>query len=151
ALEPFRTKGPKQDPSPLPYLQTKGKKTFDIHLEVSIQPLNQEETVVSKSNFKYLYWSMSQQLAHHTSNGCRVNSGDMMGSGTISGSTPDSFGSMLELTWGGKNPIQLKDGSERKFIEDNDTVIIRGFCETNEVRIGFGEVCSQLLPPFVRQ
>jgi fumarylacetoacetase len=151
ALEPFRTKGPKQDPSPLPYLQTKGKKAFDIHLEVSIQPENQEETVVSQSNFKYLYWSMAQQLAHHTSNGCRVNSGDMMGSGTISGPTPDSFGSMLELTWGGKNPIKLKDGSERKFIEDNDTVIIRGFCENAEVRLGFGEVSSQLLPPFIRQ
>jgi fumarylacetoacetase len=151
ALEHFRTKGPKQDPSPLPYLQTKGKKAFDIHLEVSIQPENQaEETIVSKSNFKYLYWSMAQQLAHHTSNGCRVNSGDMMGSGTISGPTPDSFGSMLELTWGGKNPLKLKDGSERKFIEDNDTVIIKGFCENAEVRIGFGEVSSQLLPPFIR-
>jgi fumarylacetoacetase len=98
-----------------------------------------------------MYWSMAQQLTHHTSNGCRVNSGDMMGSGTISGLTPDSFGSMLELTWGGKNPLKLNDGSERKFIEDNDTVIIRGFCENNEVRIGFGEVASQLLPPFTRQ
>ncbi|TEB40336.1 fumarylacetoacetase, partial [Flavobacterium circumlabens] len=94
--------------------QTKGKKAFDIHLEVSIKPENAEETIVSKSNFKYLYWSMSQQLAHHTSNGCRINSGDMMGSGTISGPTPDSFGSMLELTWGGQNPLKLKDGSERK-------------------------------------
>ncbi|MEY2692147.1 MAG: Fumarylacetoacetase [Bacteroidota bacterium] len=151
ALEPFRTKGPKQDPTPLPYLQQKGKHAFDIHLEVAIQPENGLETVVSQSNFKYMYWSMSQQLAHHTSNGCRVNSGDMMGSGTISGPTPSSYGSMLELTWGGKNPVQLADGSERKFINDNDTVIMKGYCENQEVRIGFGEVSSKLLPPFVRK
>jgi fumarylacetoacetase len=150
ALEPFRTKSPKQDPTPLPYLQQKGKNTFDIHLEVAIQPENGTENIVTKSNFKYLYWTMSQQLAHHTSNGCRVNSGDMMGSGTISGSTPDSYGSMLELTWGGKNPIQLNDGSERKFINDNDTVVMKGYCENNDVRIGFGEVRCKLLPPFVR-
>lgn len=150
ALEPFRTKGPKQDPTPLPYLQQKGKHAFDITLEVEIEPENCEPTLVSQSNFKYMYWSMSQQLAHHTSNGCRVNSGDMMGSGTISGPTPDSFGSMLELTWGGKNPIIMKDGTERKFINDNDSVRFRGWCKNNEVRIGFGEVCSKLLPPFVR-
>lgn len=151
ALEPFRTKGPKQDPTPLPYLQLKGRNAFDINLEVAIQPENVDATTVSKTNFKYMYWNMSQQLAHHTSNGCRVNSGDMMGSGTISGPTPDSYGSMLELTWGGKNPITLKDGSERKFINDNDTVIMKGFCQNNEVRIGFGEVSSKLLPPFVRK
>jgi fumarylacetoacetase len=151
ALEPYRTKGPKQDPAPFPYLQQKGKHNFDINLEVAIQPENAGETIVSKSNFKYMYWSMSQQLAHHTSNGCRVNSGDMMGSGTISGPTPDSFGSMLELTWGGKNPIKLNDGSERKFLNDGDTVIMRGFCKNNGVRIGFGEVSSKLLPPFVRK
>ena len=150
ALEPFRTKGPKQDPTPLPYLQQKGKHTYDINLQVAICPENGEENIVSKTNFKYMYWSMCQQLAHHTSNGCRVNSGDMMGSGTISGPTPDSFGSMLELTWSGKNPIKLSDGTQRKFINDNDTVIMKGFCENNEVRIGFGEVSSKLLPPFVR-
>lgn len=151
ALEPFRIKGPTQDPNPLPYLQQKGKHTFDINLEVAIEPEHGEATVVSNSNFKYMYWSMSQQLAHHTSNGCRVNSGDMMGSGTISGPTPNSYGSMLELTWNGKNPIKLNDGTERKFINDNDTVIIKGFCENKEVRIGFGEVSSKLLPPFVRK
>ncbi|MFV8370069.1 fumarylacetoacetase [Flavobacterium sp. LB2R40] len=151
ALEPFRTKGPKQEPTPLPYLQQKGKHSFDINLEVAIQPENSEATVISHSNFKYLYWSMCQQLAHHTSNGCRVNSGDMMGSGTISGPTPDSYGSMLELTWGGKTPIKLKDGTERKFINDNDTVIMKGFCQNGHVRIGFGEVFSKLLPPFVRK
>ncbi|MBK0368837.1 fumarylacetoacetase [Flavobacterium agrisoli] len=151
ALEPFRTKGPKQDPAPFPYLQTKGKKAFDIRLEAYIKTSNQEENLVTKTNFKYLYWSMTQQLAHHTSNGCRVNSGDMMGSGTISGPTPDSYGSMLELTWGGKNPLTMKDGTTRKFIEDNDTVIFRGYCKNNEIRIGFGEVSSQLLPPYIRK
>lgn len=151
ALEPFRTKGPKQDPTPLPYLQLKGRNAFDINLEVSIQPENGVPTIVSRSNFKYMYWNMSQQLAHHTSNGCRVNSGDMMGSGTISGPTPDSYGSMLELTTGGKNPITLNDGSQRKFINDNDTVIITGYCSNKEVRIGFGEVSSKLLPPFIRK
>lgn len=151
ALEPFRAKGPIQEPTPLPYLQQKGKHTFDINLEVYIEPENVEASLVSKSNFKYMYWSMSQQLAHHTSNGCRINSGDMMGSGTISGPTSDSFGSMLELTWGGKNPIKMKDGTERKFINDNDTVIMKGYCQNSSVRIGFGEVSSKLLAPFVRK
>ena len=151
ALEPFRCKGPVQEPTPLPYLQQKGKHAFDINLEVYIEPENAEPTLVSKSNFKYMYWSMSQQLAHHTSNGCRVNSGDMMGSGTISGPTPDSFGSMLELTWGGKNPLTMSDGTERKFINDNDTVTIKGHCQNSSVRIGFGEVSTKLLPPFVRK
>ncbi|MQP25800.1 fumarylacetoacetase [Flavobacterium sp. LMO8] len=146
ALEPFRVKGPEQSPEPLPYLQQKGEKAFDIHLEVAIQPENAVETVVSRSNFKYMYWSMAQQLAHHTINGCRVNSGDMMGSGTISGPTEDSFGSMLELSWGGQKPLKMNDGSERKFINDNDTVIIRGFCQKDNLRIGFGEVSSKLLP-----
>ena len=146
ALEPFRVKGPEQSPEPLPYLKQKGAKAFDINLEVAIQPENAVETVVSRSNFKYMYWSMAQQLAHHTINGCRVNSGDMMGSGTISGPTEDSFGSMLELTWGGQKPLKMNDGSERKFINDNDTVIIRGYCQKDNLRIGFGEVSSKLLP-----
>ncbi len=147
ALEPFRCESPKQDdPKPFPYLQQTGNHAFDINLEVLIKPENGEETSVSKSNFKYMYWTMSQQLAHHTINGCQVNAGDMMGSGTISGPTPDSYGSMLELTWGGKNPIALKDGTERKFIADNDTVIMRGFCKKDDLRIGFGEVSSKLLP-----
>lgn len=148
ALEPFRTTGPKPEKELLPYLQSKGKKAFDIKLEVALKPENSEETTVSKSNFKYMYWNMSQQLAHHTVNGCPVNSGDMMGSGTISGPTPDSYGSMLELSWKGEKPIKLKDGSERKFIEDNDTVIMRGYCEGKDRRIGFGEVRTKLLPVF---
>ena len=146
ALEPFRVKGPEQSPEPLPHLTQKAEKAFDINLEVAIQPENAVETVVSRSNFKYMYWSMAQQLAHHTINGCRVNSGDMMGSGTISGPTEDSFGSMLELSWGGQKPLKMNDGSERKFINDNDTVIIRGFCQKDNLRIGFGEVSSKLLP-----
>ncbi|HEX9980294.1 MAG TPA: fumarylacetoacetase [Flavobacterium sp.] len=151
ALEPFRTKGPKQDPTPLPYLQQKGKNAFDINLEVMIEPEGAEPVVVSRSNSKYMYWSMSQQLAHHTSNGCRVNSGDMMGSGTISGPSEDSFGSMLELTWGGKKPLTMSDGTERRFVNDGDSVIMRGHCSNEKVRIGFGEVCNKLLPTFTRQ
>ncbi|ALM50440.1 fumarylacetoacetase [Flavobacterium psychrophilum] len=152
ALEPFRTEGPSQnEPQPLEYLRQEGAHAFDIKLQVAIEPEGEVETVVSNSNFKYMYWSMAQQLAHHTVNGCRVNSGDLMGSGTISGPTPDSFGSMLELSWGGKNPVKMNDGSERKFINDNDTVIMRGFCQNNDVRIGFGEVCSKLLPPFTKK
>jgi len=152
ALEPFRVEGPSQtEPQPLEYLRQEGAHAFDIKLQVAIEPEGEVETVVSNSNFKYMYWSMAQQLAHHTVNGCRVNSGDLMGSGTISGPTPDSFGSMLELSWGGKNPIKMNDGSERKFINDNDTVIMRGYCQNNNVRIGFGEVCSKLLPPFEKR
>ena len=146
ALEPFRTAGPVQDPEPLPYLQQKGDKNFDINLEVSITPEDGEETTVCRSNFKYMYWSMAQQLTHHTVNGCNVRSGDMMGSGTISGPTKDSFGSMLELTWRGQNPIQLNDGSERKFVNDGDTVTLRGYSEHKGVRIGFGACEAKVLP-----
>ena len=146
ALEPFRTDNPKQEPTPLPYLKVDGQKSYDIKLQVGIQPENKQETVVANSNFKYMYWTMVQQLAHHTVNGCNVRSGDMMGSGTISGPTKDSYGSMLELTWRGQNPIQLNDGTERKFINDNDTVIMRAHCKNDEVRIGFGECTGKVLP-----
>ena len=146
ALEPFRVSSPKQDPEPLEYLKSSENKSFDINLEVAIRPQNSVETVVCKSNFKYMYWNMSQQLAHHTVNGCPVKAGDMMGSGTISGSKPNSYGSMLELAWKGEKPLKLNDGSERKFINDNDTVILRGFCKKSDLRIGFGEVSTKLLP-----
>ncbi|AUC15028.1 fumarylacetoacetase [Tenacibaculum sp. SZ-18] len=146
ALEPFRVDNPKQEPTPLPYLQHEGKHSFDINLQMAIQPENNEETVVCNSNFKYMYWTMAQQLAHHTVNGCPVEAGDMMGSGTISGPTQDSFGSMLELTWRGQNPIKMNDGSERKFINDNDTVIMRGFAKNDDVKIGFGECSGKVLP-----
>jgi fumarylacetoacetase len=146
ALEPFRVAGPKQDPEPLPYLQQQGKKNFDIKLQASIKPEGGPESVVCNSNFKYMYWSMAQQLTHHTVNGCNVRSGDMMGSGTISGPTKDSYGSMLELSWRGQNPVPLSDGSTRKFIEDGDTVILRGYCENDKVRIGFGKCSGKVLP-----
>jgi len=147
ALEPFRCGSPKQeDPKPLPYLQQEGNHAFDINLEVLLKPENSQEASISKSNFKYMYWTMSQQLAHHTINGCKINAGDLMGSGTISGATPDSYGSMLELTWSGKNPLKMPDGTERKFILDNDTIIIKGYCQQNGIRIGFGEVSNKLLP-----
>lgn len=146
ALEPFQVKGYDQEPKVLPYLQYKGDKNIDIHLEVAIQPENAEETVVCKSNYKYMYWTMQQQLAHHTVNGCNINIGDMLGSGTISGPTPESFGSMMELSWRGTKPLKLKDGSERKFINDNDTVILRGYSEKNGIRIGFGECKAKVLP-----
>ncbi len=148
ALEPFRVETPKPLKPQLEYLQYTGKKSYDIHLEVGITPENGEETIVSRSNFKYMYWNMAQQLTHHTVNGCPVNSGDMMGSGTLSGKTPDSYGSMLELSWAGKNPVKLNDGSERTFINDGDTVTMRGHCKNEHVRIGFGEVSSKLLPVF---
>ncbi|MBD0822961.1 fumarylacetoacetase [Aestuariibaculum marinum] len=152
ALEPYRVESPKPVKPQLDYLKYSGKKkSFDIHLEVSIQPEGAKENIVSKSNFKYMYWNVAQQLAHHTINGCPVNSGDLMGSGTISGPTPESYGSMLELTWKGEKPIKLKDGTERKFINDNDTVIMRGHCEKDGTRIGFGEVSTKLLPVFKKK
>ncbi|MBE9490885.1 MAG: fumarylacetoacetase [Bacteroidetes bacterium] len=144
ALDPFRTTGPKQDPAPLSYLKQEGKHSFDINLQAAIKPKKQTETVITNTNFKYMYWSMAQQLTHQTSNGCNVRSGDMYGSGTISGPTKDSYGSMLELTWRGENPIKMSDGTERKFINDGDTVILRGYCENHEVRIGFGECKGKL-------
>ena len=146
ALEPFRTDGPAQEPAPLPYLKQEGQRNFDIKLQASIKPENGEATVVCQSNFKYMYWSMAQQLTHHTVNGCNVRSGDMMGSGTISGPTKDSFGSMLELTWKGSNPIKLNDGTERKFINDGDTVEMRAYCEKDGLRIGFGDCDGKVLP-----
>lgn len=146
ALEPFRVKGPEQDFKVLPYLEYEGNKNIDLDLSVSILPEGGEESVVCKSNFKYMYWNMNQQLAHHTVNGCNINDGDMLASGTISGPTPDSYGSMLELSWKGTKPLTLADGSERKFINDNDTVIMRGHCEKEGVRVGFGEVKAKVLP-----
>lgn len=146
ALEPFAIEGPKQDPKVLPYLSYSGKYHYDINLSVSIQPEQSEETVVCESNYKHMYWNMVQQLAHHTVNGCNIRCGDMMASGTISGPTPSSFGSMLEISWRGTKPVKMKDGSERKFINDNDTVIMKGHCEKDGIRIGFGEVSTKVLP-----
>ncbi|MFN4299118.1 MAG: fumarylacetoacetase [Thermaurantimonas sp.] len=146
ALELFRCEGPAPEKELLPYLQISGKKTFDIHLEVDITPNNGRPTTVCRSNFKYLYWNISQQLAHHTVNGCNIQAGDMMASGTISGPSPDSFGSMLELAWKGTKPVKLDDGSERTFLLDGDTVTLRGYCENDGLYIGFGEATTTILP-----
>ena len=146
ALEPFRTASPKQEPEVLDYLKFEGDKNFDINLEVYLKPENGEENLICKSNYKYMYWNMTQQLAHHTINGCNVEVGDLYASGTISGSEPNSFGSMLELTWRGQKPLKLSDGTERKFINDHDTIIMRGFSEKNGIRVGFGEVRGKVLP-----
>jgi len=146
ALELFKLAGPKQEPEVLPYLKYDGEKNYDINLEVGIIPEQSVETTVCFSNFKHMYWNMTQQLAHHTVNGCNINIGDMMASGTISGKEGNSFGSMLELSWGGTKPIKLKDGSERKFIEDGDTVTMKGYAQNGDIRVGFGELTTKVLP-----
>lgn len=146
ALDPFRVDGPPQDPPVLPYLRFSGKRNFDIRLEVFIRPDVGEENLVCSSNFRHMYWNMAQQLAHQTVNGCNINVGDMYASGTISGPTPEAYGSMLELTWRGTRPLKMKDGSERKFINDLDTVIMRGYASKEGIRIGFGESRVKILP-----
>ncbi len=146
ALEPFRVAGESQSPAVLPYLEFSGNKNIDINLSVTIQPENAEGHVVSQSNYKFMYWNMCQQLAHHAVNGCNIRCGDMMASGTISGPTEDSYGSMLEISWRGTKPVSMPDGSERKFINDHDTVIMRGHAEKDGIRVGFGEVSTKVLP-----
>ncbi len=147
ALEPFRCPGPVQQPEVLPYLRTSGNQNYDLKLEVQIQAEGSAlPTTVCKTNFKHMYWNMAQQLAHHTSNGCNVRVGDLMASGTISGSEPESFGSMLELSWNGSTPVVLNNGDERSFLEDGDTVIMKGFGEKDGIRVGFGELRSKILP-----
>ncbi|MDN4574282.1 fumarylacetoacetase [Pandoraea cepalis] len=151
ALEPFRVAGPEQNPQPVSYLQQQGKHAFDIALEVLMQADGDAQaTSICRTNFRHMYWSMAQQFAHHTVSGCNVRVGDLMGSGTISGPTPDSFGSLLELTWNGKNPITLASGAKRTFIEDGDTVMIAGWCQGDGYRVGFGEVTGQILPAKAR-
>tara|TARA_B100000900_G_scaffold250118_1_gene213038 strand:+ start:2249 stop:3499 length:1251 start_codon:yes stop_codon:yes gene_type:complete len=145
ALEPFRCKGEEQEPEVLPYLKYKGNKNIDINLEVQIACTNFDAHTVSKSNYKYMYWNMTQQLAHHTVNGCNIHAGDMMASGTISGNDKSEYGSMLELSWKGTKPLAMPDGSERKFIQDGDTVIMKAHSKKDGVRVGFGEVSTQVL------
>ena len=147
ALEPFRAAGPQQEPTPLANLRINGDWAYDIKLDVSLKTSAMKESeIISRSNFKYMYWNICQQLAHHTSNGCNTKPGDMMASGTISGPTKDSYGSMLELTWRGENPLKLHGGEERKFLQDGDTLTITGVCEGNGYKIGFGEVSGKILP-----
>lgn len=148
ALAPFKTACPTQEPKPLAYLNEKdSNNSFNINLSVELLPENSDEaTVVCDTNFKYMYWSMAQQLTHHTITGCKVEVGDMMGSGTISGPTPDSYGSMLEIAWNATKPATLKGGETRSFIEDGDTVIMKGYSEKDGIRVGFGEVRGKVLP-----
>jgi fumarylacetoacetase len=148
-LAPFRVAAEEQNPEVLPYLQEKNRQNFDINLEVYLIPhtdKNQQEVLLCTSNFKNMYWTVAQQIAHHTVNGCNLNVGDLMASGTISGKTPDSYGSLLELSWGGKNPITLPDGSTRSFLEDGDTIVIKGYAKNDNYCVDFGEVRTTVLP-----
>ena len=147
ALEPFRCAGPAQDPRPLPYLHAPGNQAFDIHLEVGLQSASMDRPhVICRTNFKHLYWNMPQQLAHHTITGCNLRPGDLLASGTISGPTPESYGSMLELSWRGERPIRLPNGEERKFIEDGDRITMTGWCQGDGYRVGFGAATGRILP-----
>ncbi|MGP6190612.1 MAG: fumarylacetoacetase [Vulcanimicrobiaceae bacterium] len=147
ALEPFRVAGPPQNPEPLAYLRQNGQHAFDVRLEAALLPEGAgTATTVARSNFKYLYWSMAQQLAHLTVSGSNTRPGDLMGSGTISGPTPDSCGSLLELTLNGRRPLALADGRKRTFLEDGDTLTLTGWCQGRGYRVGFGEVSGQILP-----
>uniref|UniRef100_A0A0K8U7N2 Fumarylacetoacetase n=2 Tax=Bactrocera latifrons TaxID=174628 RepID=A0A0K8U7N2_BACLA len=146
ALEPFLVDNFKQEPEVFPYLKHERPFNFDINLEVSLKPEGGAESIISKSNYKYLYWTALQQIAHHTVTGCNVRPGDLMASGTISGEAEDSYGSMLELSWRGSKNINLEGGATRKFLQDGDELIIRGHCERNGVRIGFGNCAGKVLP-----
>jgi fumarylacetoacetase len=146
ALGPFRTPLPKQDPEPLPYLRAKSDFTFDIQLEARLQTSKMKSPqTITRTNFRNLYWSVSQQLAHHTVGGCNLQPGDLLASGTISGESEESRGCMLELTWRGANPLKLSSGEERKWLEDGDTLSISGWCEGDGYRVGFGEVTGKIL------
>lgn len=146
AMKPFINNAPKQSPDVLPYLKEENRHNFDLNLEVTIVSENGGKASVSQSNFKYMYWTVAQQIAHHTVNGCNLNIGDILASGTISGSEEGSFGSLLEITKGGKETIILDNGEERTFLQDGDTVIMKAWGEKNGKRIGFGEVTNKILP-----
>jgi fumarylacetoacetase len=146
ALQHFKVHGPEPEKSQLDYLKTDAALNYDIHLEVILQTPNGDQNVICKSNMKYLYWNMSQQLAHHTVNGCNMETGDMCASGTISGPDPESYGSMLELAWKGTKPLLMKDGSTRVFLKDGDTIILKAHAQHDNYRIGFGEARGKILP-----
>jgi fumarylacetoacetase len=147
ALEPFRKPLSSQDPEPLEYLRAKNDVTFDIHLEAHLKTaLMSAPHAITRTNFQNLYWSISQQLAHHTVNGCNVEVGDLLASGTISGASEESRGCMLELTWRGGNPLKLPNGETRKWLEDGDRLTINGWCQGDGYRVGFGEVTGRVLP-----
>jgi fumarylacetoacetase len=147
ALEPFRIPGPKQEPEPLPYLRSIGNWSYDIHLEVLLQTAKMTKPErISLSHAKNLYWNIAQQLAHHTVGGCNLRPGDLLASGTISGPTPDSYGSLLELAWKGTKPLQFANGEHRAFLQDGDRVTLTGWCQGPGYRVGFGEVTGKVLP-----
>ncbi|TDV14368.1 fumarylacetoacetase [Paraburkholderia caballeronis] len=147
ALEPFRVAQPAQEPQPLAYLRHDGDHAFDIALEVRLRAEGAPEaTTIARTNFRHMYWTMAQQLAHHTVSGCNTRVGDLMGSGTISGPTEDSFGSLLELTWNGKKPLELNGGGARSFIEDGDELTLAGWCQGDGYRVGFGTCVGKILP-----
>lgn len=146
ALEPFRIAGPAQDPAPLPYLQQKGANNYDMALEVALRtPAMNAPARISATNFKYMYWSSVQQLVHHASSGCAMSVGDLLGSGTVSGPTKDQLGSLLELSWNDTEPVQLPGGETRSFLEDGDSLVMRGWCQGDGYRVGFGEVEGTVL------
>lgn len=147
ALEPFKVSNVAQEPKPFKYLQQTGDYSFDIPLEVKIKTKNSKAaTTLCKSNYRYIYWSIKQQLAHHTITGCNIKPGDLMATGTISGPTPDSFGSLMELSWNGTKPVTLEVGEERKFLEDYDEITLEALCQKDNIRVGFGQCQGQLLP-----
>jgi fumarylacetoacetase len=146
ALEPFRVATPPRDVPLLPYLTEPKPMLYNIDLEVGLTPDGGNESVISRTNYREMYYSAAQQLAHHTTSGCAMNTGDVLGSGTISGPTKESRGSLLELSWGGKEAIVLADGSERRFIEDHDTLTLRGSARGDGYTIGFGACTGQVLP-----
>ena len=147
ALEPFRVPAPEQDPTPLDYLQGPDDAAYDISLEVGLQtPSMPAPHTVCETNFRTMYWTMQQQLAHHSVNGCNMRPGDLLASGTISGPTEDSYGSMLELSWRGSNPIELPNGESRTFLEDGDRVVMSGHAQGDGYRVGFGTAEGTILP-----
>ncbi|GIJ93237.1 fumarylacetoacetase [Capnocytophaga stomatis] len=150
ALAPFRVRKEKQIPEPLPYLQKEKNYTYDIHLEVFLTDSKGDTTMISETNYLNTFWTMDQQLTHHTISGCKVNSGDLMSSGAISGNTDKSGSSLLEITQGGTKKIILNNGSERTYLKDNDTITIKGYCKKHNLRIGFGEVSNTLLKPWTK-
>ena len=147
ALEPFRLDAPAQDPEPLPYLQSDANSTYDVDLAVDLQtPAMETPHTISETSFRHMYWTVQQQLAHHTVNGCNLRAGDLLASGTISGPEPGSYGSMLELSWRGSAPIDLPSGETRTFLEDGDRLILRGEARNDDYRIGFGTAEATILP-----
>jgi fumarylacetoacetase len=147
ALEPFRVHGPAQEPAPLPYLKQTLANNYDLQLEVGLRTAEMNEAMrICRTNFKYMYWSSVQQLVHHASSGCAMNVGDVLGSGTISGPDKDARGSLLEISWNGTEPIELPGGAKRTFLEDGDSLVMRGWCQGDGYRVGFGEVEGTILP-----